>query len=156
MLNTLTSSLNVLTLPPKPQSQPQSQSQPQPTAKYPLLSKIISYPPPKIDNSPPTEKISNKSTPKSPPSNKLVNFKLIYDPDLSKSKSNGSKPIYRYDGEGVSLPKDPRYVKGIKYPRTSRGKKGYKLECPVPIFIVRIILFFLKDDRKKQLGLTIL
>lgn len=58
------------------------------------------------------------------------NYKLIYDPELSKSKSRGSKPLYRFGGEGSSDPKDPRYVKSICYPRTSRGKKAFILSCP--------------------------
>lgn len=84
-----------------------------------------------------------------PPSNAQVkgkktvkhgNFQTIYDPELSRSKSGGLVPKYRYSGEGASDPKDPRYYKGIRYSRSKRGKKECLSSCTVPKFVVSYLV----------------
>lgn len=63
-------------------------------------------------------------------------LRIAYDPILSKSKSQGNKPIYNKVTVSDSLPRanDPRFNNNIKYPRISRGKKAFKLDAKVPVW----------------------
>lgn len=65
-------------------------------------------------------------------------YQTIYDPELSKSKSKGSKPIVRYDGKNSAAPADPRFEGNTRYIRVSKGKKALVLKLPVPKFQVCI------------------
>lgn len=70
---------------------------------------------------------------------KYRSFQITYDPELSKSKSKGSRPIYRYNGADAPTPTDPRIEGQKRYTRTSRGKKGLTSALPIPIFPVCLI-----------------
>lgn len=65
-------------------------------------------------------------------------YQTIYDPELSKSKSKGLKPIVRYDGKNSAAPVDPRFEGSTRYIRVSKGKKALVLKLPVPKFQVCI------------------
>lgn len=65
-------------------------------------------------------------------------YQVIYDPELSSSKSRGSKAIYRYDGNDAPTPKDPRVVDRDRYIRTSRGRKALVKTLPVPKYEVSL------------------
>lgn len=67
---------------------------------------------------------------------KSRSYQIIYDPELSKTKSKGNKPIYRYNGEGAPTPTDPRIEGTKRYTRTSKGKKGLVTSLPIPKLVV--------------------
>lgn len=62
--------------------------------------------------------------------------RIVYDPFLSKSKSQGAYPIHNTVTLNNQSPRtqDPRYQDGIRYNKTSRGKKRFRLNGKVPVW----------------------
>lgn len=67
---------------------------------------------------------------------KYRSYQVIYDPELSKSKSKGSRAIHRYNGADAPTPTDPRCEGQKRYTRTSKGKKALTTALPIPRFPV--------------------
>lgn len=62
--------------------------------------------------------------------------RTVYDPVTSKSKSRGKDPIIESTivTNESPRPTDPRFQDSIKYAKTSKGKKGFKLQSKIPFW----------------------
>lgn len=72
---------------------------------------------------------------------KFRSYQVMYDPELSKSKSKGTRPIHRYNGNDAPTPTDPRIEGQTRYTRTSKGKKALTTALPIPKFSVCCLIY---------------